>query len=174
MTQPLYDPVWLERMYNNRALVPDHMSYLDRWAEASAQVRASQPCSLDVPYGDGEGERLDVFPASSARAGGVPVMVFIHGGYWRSLDKSDHSFVAPAFTRAGVCVSFSTTPCARDRPRRPSRFRTSCGRWKRLWPGWGAILPTMAAIPNALRRSGTLRAVCWRQCVAPDWRRPAR
>ena len=31
-------------------------------------------------------------------------MVFIHGGYWRSLDKSDHSFVAPAFTRAGVCV----------------------------------------------------------------------
>ena len=31
-------------------------------------------------------------------------MVFIHGGYWRSLDKSDHSFIAPAFTSKGVCV----------------------------------------------------------------------
>lgn len=104
MTQPLYDPVWLERMYNNRALVPDHMGYFDRWAHASEQARASQACNLDVPYGEGEGERLDIFPASSARAGGVPVMVFIHGGYWRSLDKSGHSFVAPAFAQAGVCV----------------------------------------------------------------------
>ena len=104
MTQSLYDPVWLERMYNNRALVPDHMGYFDRWAQASEQARASQPCSLDVPYGDGEGEQLDVFPASTARAGGAPVMVFIHGGYWRSLDKSGHSFVAPAFTQAGACV----------------------------------------------------------------------
>jgi len=32
------------------------------------------------------------------------VLVFIHGGYWRSLDKADHSFVAPAFTEKGVCV----------------------------------------------------------------------
>jgi arylformamidase len=104
MTQAPYDPVWLERMYNNRALVPDHMVYFDRWTQASKQARASQPCSLDVRYGDGEGELLDVFPASSARAGGSPVMVFIHGGYWRSLDKSGHSFMAPAFTQSGVCV----------------------------------------------------------------------
>jgi len=104
MAQALYDPVWLERMYNNRALVPDYAGYLDRWERASAQVRATHPCSLDVPYGEGEGERLDIFPADNARAGGVPVMVFIHGGYWRSLDKSGHSFVSPAFTRAGVCV----------------------------------------------------------------------
>jgi arylformamidase len=32
------------------------------------------------------------------------VLVFIHGGYWRSLDKSDHSFIAPAFVRHGACV----------------------------------------------------------------------
>lgn len=104
MSQPLYDPVWLERMYNNRALVPDHMAYLDRWAEESAQVRASQPCALDVPYGDAVGERLDIFPAQGAQGGKAPVMVFIHGGYWRWWDKAGHSFLAPAFTRAGVCV----------------------------------------------------------------------
>jgi arylformamidase len=32
------------------------------------------------------------------------VLVFIHGGYWRSLDKNDFSFVAPAFNAAGALV----------------------------------------------------------------------
>jgi arylformamidase len=32
------------------------------------------------------------------------VLVYIHGGYWRALDKSDQSFVAPAFTTAGAVV----------------------------------------------------------------------
>ena len=104
MSLPLNDPAWLERMYNNRALVPDHMDYLQRWADTSAQVRASQPCVLDVAYGPGAGETLDIFPAARSAPGGVAVLVFIHGGYWRSLDKSDHSFIAPPFTQAGFCV----------------------------------------------------------------------
>lgn len=107
MNLPLHDPAWLERMYNNRALVPDHMDYLQRWARDSAQVRVQVPCALDVAYGPGAGETLDVFPASRSTGGGgppVPVLVFIHGGYWRSLDKSDHSFIAPPFTQAGFCV----------------------------------------------------------------------
>ena len=104
MTLPLHDPAWLERMYNNRALVPDHMDYLQRWARDSAQVRANVPCVLDVAYGSGAGETLDVFPSARTTGGPVPVLVFIHGGYWRSLDKSDHSFIAPPFTQAGFCV----------------------------------------------------------------------
>lgn len=99
MTQP--DPAWLDRMYNNRALVPDHAVYFARWAETSMQARASQPCTLDLAFGPSSGETLDVFPAPEQPA---PVVVFIHGGYWRSLDKSDHSFIAPAFTSEGACV----------------------------------------------------------------------
>ncbi|MGE0498294.1 MAG: alpha/beta hydrolase [Ramlibacter sp.] len=103
-----YDPAWLDRMYNNRALVPDHAQYFSRWAAESAAVRQQGPCTLDLPYGDGPGETLDVFPAGRSdnqpASAGAPVLVFIHGGYWRSLDKSDHSFVAPAFTRQGACV----------------------------------------------------------------------
>lgn len=98
------DPAWLDRMYNNRALVPDHADYFSRWAERSGQVRHSQPCTLDIAYGASPGEKLDVFPAARTVAGGAPVLVFIHGGYWRSLDKSEHSFLAPAFTEAGACV----------------------------------------------------------------------
>ena len=96
-----FDGAWLDRMYNNRALVPEHAQHFLRWADASAKARAAFECVLDLPYGDSPGERLDVFPAPHARS---PVMVFIHGGYWRSLDKSDHSFVAPMFQDAGACV----------------------------------------------------------------------
>jgi len=98
------DPVWLDRMYNNRALLPDHAAYFSRWAAASAQARDAQPCRLDLPYGPSSGETLDVFPAVQASADGAPVLVFIHGGYWRSLDKADHSFLAPVFARSGTCV----------------------------------------------------------------------
>jgi arylformamidase len=102
MSRP--DPAWLDRMYNNRALVPDHADYFSRWADRSAQTRRSRPRTLDIAYGASPGEKLDVFPAATAASGGAPVVVFIHGGYWRSLDKSDHSFLAPAFTDAGACV----------------------------------------------------------------------
>jgi arylformamidase len=97
----LKDPAWLDSMYNNRNLVPDYASYFDNWVHTSQAARSSQPCMLDVAYGTSGGETLDVFSTSTKSA---PVMVFIHGGYWRSLDKSDHSFVAPAFTAQGACV----------------------------------------------------------------------
>jgi arylformamidase len=96
-----HDDGWHDRMYDNRALVPDSAGYLARWAADSALAREAGPCELDLAYGDQPGETLDVFPAPAPN---VPVLVFIHGGYWRALDKSDHSFIAPAFTRDGACV----------------------------------------------------------------------
>lgn len=102
---PRHDPAWLDSQYNNRALVPEHQQHFDRWARESALARQSDRALLDLAYGHGAGETLDVFPA--ARKPGVPpapVLVFIHGGYWRSLDKSDHSFLAPSFVRSGTCV----------------------------------------------------------------------
>ena len=98
-------PHWLDRMYNNRLLVPDHALHFARWAIDSEHARQQQPCKLDLAYGSQPGETLDLFPSSTgANTRKAPVLVFIHGGYWRSLDKADHSFVAPQFTRAGVCV----------------------------------------------------------------------
>jgi len=88
-------------MYNNRALVPDFADHFAHWQRASQSVRSQGACTLDVAYGDGVNESLDIFPAHQPNA---PVVVFIHGGYWRSLDKSDHSFVAPALQAMGACV----------------------------------------------------------------------
>jgi len=95
------DPDWLNAQYNNRELVPDHARHLAHWAEASALTRSKSGCRLDLRYGDGPQESLDLFPAPRP---GAPVLVFVHGGYWRALDKSDFSFVAPVFTEAGAMV----------------------------------------------------------------------
>ena len=99
------DPAWLDGQYNNRALVPDHAHHFVRWAADSQRARAEHDCLLDLAYGSQAGETLDVFPAQrSPDAPLAPVLLFIHGGYWRSLDKADHSFIAPAFVSQGACV----------------------------------------------------------------------
>ncbi|HWQ39679.1 MAG TPA: alpha/beta hydrolase [Burkholderiales bacterium] len=96
------DTAYLESLYNNRAAVPDFQSYFDRWAEKSAEARRLLNCEIDVPYGDDIMETMDVFlPKGESRA----ILMFIHGGYWRSLDKKDHSFVAVPFVNAGVTVA---------------------------------------------------------------------
>jgi len=88
-------------MYNNRARVPDFAHYFAQWAADSEAARSLLEVLTDISYGAGPSETLDIFPANHPNA---PVLVFIHGGYWRSLDKSDHSFVAPASVSQGACV----------------------------------------------------------------------
>jgi arylformamidase len=102
MRPQLDDPVWLDAQYNNRARVADATTHLAKWAEASALVRErSARKALDLPYGAGPSETLDVFAAAAPNA---PVLIYVHGGYWRSLDKSDFSFVAPSFVADGAMV----------------------------------------------------------------------
>jgi arylformamidase len=82
-------------------LVPNFADHFSNWIEGSKAARANLSCHLDIAYGTGPNETLDIFPAQKANA---PVVFFIHGGYWRSLDKSDHSFVAPSLHDMGACV----------------------------------------------------------------------
>ena len=96
-----YDQQALDAEYNNREKVEDSADWISRYAIASAETRAALECRLDVAYGAHPGEMLDVFPARGAPA---PVHVFVHGGYWQRLDKSDSSFVARALQPAGAAV----------------------------------------------------------------------
>lgn len=92
----------MDLMYLPRLIVKNSDEIFARWARASEQARAREDAVLDVPYGSTPAETLDVFRAKgTSRA----LLMFIHGGYWRSLDKKDFSFVAPALTRAGVTVA---------------------------------------------------------------------
>jgi arylformamidase len=89
-------------LYNPRLTVVDYQRVFDRWERDSERARASLDCYLDVPYGSAETETLDVFRAKGTSRG---LLMYIHGGYWRSLDKKRFSFVAPAFTEAGITVA---------------------------------------------------------------------
>src|SRR5262245_4711231 len=81
----------LEREYNLRQAFPDYAQYFEDWRERSAAARARLDCELDVAYGPKPRQKIDRFSVPGASA---PLLVFIHGGYWRSMDKSDFSFLA--------------------------------------------------------------------------------
>ncbi|MGF1608644.1 MAG: alpha/beta hydrolase [Kiloniellales bacterium] len=106
MIAPLYrdyDQDGLDRQFNLRARWPEHPTYFARWENDSAAVRERLPARLDLAYGTSPGERLDLFPA--AGSGQAPLLAFIHGGYWQALDKSDFSYLAPAFVEAGIAFA---------------------------------------------------------------------
>src|SRR6266850_2708231 len=68
---------------------------------------------IDVPYGAGARQRLDVYPCG---APGAPTLAFIHGGYWQSNDKEPLSYVGEALLPAGfnlVLVEYTLAPAAR-------------------------------------------------------------
>jgi arylformamidase len=94
-----------------RIAVPDHEVWLERESAMSAQARSRLAgARLDVRYGDGPLQTLDVFPAGSA---GAPIQIFLHGGYWRALDKSFYSYVAGTLTPAGaatIVLNFDLCP----------------------------------------------------------------
>jgi arylformamidase len=92
---------FVEREYNLRAAFPDHPQWFARWAVDSAAARTRLESTLDVRYGKGPKQTMDLFPAGRARG----TLLFIHGGYWRALDKSDHSFVAPPMVARDLAVA---------------------------------------------------------------------
>ena len=91
----------LEAEYNNRVLVPDHAAIFERWRRDSIHFRETTSCTLDLAYGPEPRHKLDLFHAKNPRG----TVVFIHGGYWRSLDKSYFSLLAKSFVDAGLSVA---------------------------------------------------------------------
>jgi len=88
-----------ESEYNLRARHPDFETYFERWQSESEHARSTLPCSLDHQYGDGPNMSLDIFPPPGASR---LVLLFIHDGYWRSLDKESFSYPAIGLNKAGV------------------------------------------------------------------------
>jgi arylformamidase len=97
-----YTAEFVEREYNARAACPDHPQWFARYAQLSAAAYAGLAVQRDLRYGPGPKETLDLFlPAGPPRG----TFAFLHGGYWRALDKSDFAFVATPFVAAGIAVA---------------------------------------------------------------------
>lgn len=92
-----------EREYNARLAVPDHLRWLNAWRDESLQARARLDVRRDLRFDQDTNGEADFFPAPGP-AGKKPCLVFIHGGYWRAMDKSDFSFIAPPWVARGAHV----------------------------------------------------------------------
>jgi len=97
-----YDQTALDAQFNLRARTPEHLEFFARWAAEGEALRATRPdARIDLAYGARPAQKLDFFPTHS----GAPLLIFIHGGYWQSLDKGDFLYLAPAFNAAGVAYA---------------------------------------------------------------------
>jgi arylformamidase len=91
--------------YNNRARVPEHPEIFARWQRDAAAYRAAaRGASLAIPYGPSPRQTIDLFPAKDD-GNNTPLALFIHGGWWRSLDPSMFSQVAAGPNAHGVTVA---------------------------------------------------------------------
>ncbi|XP_016359695.1 kynurenine formamidase [Sinocyclocheilus anshuiensis] len=76
------------------------------------KARSVTQTLLDVPYGDGDGEKLDVYVPSSSSPD-VPLVIYFHGGYWQFLSKNESGFLAVPLVQRGVvvvAVGYSVAP----------------------------------------------------------------
>jgi arylformamidase len=89
--------------------VPDLEAARQHRLDLSAAARATVPNRLKVPYGAHADATVDLFlpPEGAAPA---PVLLFVHGGFWKSLDAATHSFVGGAFAPAGALVAVIDYP----------------------------------------------------------------
>jgi arylformamidase len=89
----------LDWQYDHSKRFPNTAEFNQERQDMSDRARAALDCRLDVPYGPGEMEKLDVFPAGGANN---PCVVFLHGGAWTRGSKDNYGFPAETFTKLGV------------------------------------------------------------------------
>jgi len=91
----------LEYQYNPRESVAEYPQLSKRKAEQARKVRQTAKSWLNVAYGSLPRETMDIYAADKA---GGPVLVYIHGGYWRGGAKEDNCNFVPTFTERGATV----------------------------------------------------------------------
>jgi arylformamidase len=94
----------LAREYDVSAFVPAFASTLAAWGERARTVRNDLPGHYNLAYGPGAAEQLDLFCADTGPHA-APLLVFLHGGFWRRLHKDDFTWAAPAYVQRGVSVA---------------------------------------------------------------------
>jgi arylformamidase len=89
-----------EREYNNRARVPENPAIMAGWARDAAAYRLRHVPRI-IRYGTGTRNAIDYFAGNDDK----PIVVFIHGGYWQSMDRSDFSHLAAGLNAHGISVA---------------------------------------------------------------------
>jgi len=94
----------LDAQYDLEGTVPEVSLYEDFYAQESEKVRAELNHRLGVPFGPTLAEHLDLYPAPGTEHA-APVLVYLHGGYWRSRTSKEFGFVARGPASHGVATA---------------------------------------------------------------------
>lgn len=99
-----HDVDTLEAHFNPRVALGQEvaLALIASYTERSEAARQAMTGLYNQRYGEAPKATVDVHMGKGD--GPRPILFFVHGGFWRALDKSDHSFIAPAFVNAGVTV----------------------------------------------------------------------
>jgi arylformamidase len=109
------DRTALDAAYNNTEAVgiAKRDQYVAARVARSDAFRKTHAGRIDLRYGVGARQRLDVFACGAA---GAPTLVFIHGGYWQQNDKEPFAFLGDGLLPAGfnlAVVEYTLAPAAR-------------------------------------------------------------
>lgn len=92
-------PDEIRRQFDMRVAVPNGQDFVARYFERSEAARRRLKSVRDLRYGPGLRQTLDIFPAAQPNA---PLVMFWHGGGWRTQSKDHFSYVAEPLVAAGV------------------------------------------------------------------------
>jgi hypothetical protein len=101
----------IDKEYDVEKSVPDFQRYADFNINESKRARGELECLLDMRFGPTVEETLDIFPAQDPDA---PILVFVHGEYWRSNSSKEFSWVARGPVALGGHSSLMSFRCCRS------------------------------------------------------------
>ncbi|XP_049575850.1 kynurenine formamidase [Syngnathus scovelli] len=87
-------------------------AHLKALKEGTDRARSLAQTLLNVPYGEGEGEKLDAY-IPTTKSLDLPLVIYLHGGYWQFLSKEESGFMAVPLIDKGVvvvAVGYDTAP----------------------------------------------------------------
>ena len=92
----------LNSQFTFRERYLDFQSYFDRNETLSEETLSQFPSQTDIRYGE---NRLQTLNFVAAKEPGSPVFFLIDGGYWKTLEKGSHRFVAKPFLETGCALA---------------------------------------------------------------------
>jgi arylformamidase len=149
--------------YNNRARVPEYAEIFARWQRDAAgyrdRMKVEENAELGLAYGTSARQKVDLFFPDAT--GHTPLALFVHGGYWRSLDASSFSHVSAGLNARGVAVAVAGYDLCPDVTigQIINQIRTAC---LFLWRRFGQRLMVYG------HSAGGHLAACM---VATDWKK---
>ena len=97
--------------YDNNAAVKNSAALIAERNQLSEALRASRKSFLDIPYGDRERTKIDLYPAADKTA---PCLVFLHGGYWQRNSREVFAMLVEGVAAHGWSVAIPGYSLAPD------------------------------------------------------------